>query len=145
MSDATTTDLYEVTMAMPYLREGMTRPATFSQFVRDPPPERGRLACPVPLVHGPKARGIPPRSPGTQSCNRLRTDGHATRREHRREVAGLLVTGHEARVRVSRDVGDLVPRRPTGDACSRLDKRRSRPGETPGASGAQQPAGMAAS
>ncbi|WP_276322860.1 hypothetical protein [Streptomyces sp. F001] len=27
MSDATTTDLYEVTMAMSYLREGMTAPA----------------------------------------------------------------------------------------------------------------------
>ncbi len=26
MSDATTTDLYEVTMAMSYLREGMTAP-----------------------------------------------------------------------------------------------------------------------
>ncbi|MFI2435333.1 hypothetical protein [Streptomyces sp. NPDC018693] len=39
MSDATTTDLYEVTMAMPYLREGMTGPATFSLFVRDPPRE----------------------------------------------------------------------------------------------------------
>ncbi|WP_045561864.1 nicotinate phosphoribosyltransferase [Streptomyces sp. FxanaA7] len=43
MSDATTTDLYEVTMAMSYLREGMTAPATFSLFVRDLPPERGFL------------------------------------------------------------------------------------------------------
>lgn len=45
MSDATTTDLYEVTMAMSYLREGMTRPATFSLFVRDMPPDRGFLVA----------------------------------------------------------------------------------------------------
>ena len=45
MSDATTTDLYEVTMAMAYLREGMTGPATFSLFVRDLPPERGFLVA----------------------------------------------------------------------------------------------------
>lgn len=43
MSDVTTTDLYEVTMALSYLREGMDRPATFSLFVRDLPPERGFL------------------------------------------------------------------------------------------------------
>ncbi|MDX2538202.1 nicotinate phosphoribosyltransferase [Streptomyces scabiei] len=43
MSDATTVDLYEVTMAMAYLREGMTAPATFSLFVRDLPRERGFL------------------------------------------------------------------------------------------------------
>lgn len=45
MSDATTTDLYEVTMAMSYLREGMTGPATFSLFVRDLPPDRGFLVA----------------------------------------------------------------------------------------------------
>lgn len=45
MSDATTTDLYEVTMAMSYLREGMTAPATFSLFVRDLPPGRGFLVA----------------------------------------------------------------------------------------------------
>ncbi|AZQ39433.1 nicotinate phosphoribosyltransferase [Streptomyces cyaneochromogenes] len=45
MSDAMTTDLYEVTMAMSYLREGMTAPATFSLFVRDLPPERGFLVA----------------------------------------------------------------------------------------------------
>jgi nicotinate phosphoribosyltransferase len=45
MSDATTTDLYEVTMVMSYLREGMTGPATFSLFVRDLPPERGFLVA----------------------------------------------------------------------------------------------------
>ncbi|MFG3496536.1 nicotinate phosphoribosyltransferase [Streptomyces sp. NPDC047928] len=43
MSDVTTTDLYEVTMAMSYLREGMTEPATFGLFVRDLPAERGFL------------------------------------------------------------------------------------------------------
>ncbi|MFD8217883.1 nicotinate phosphoribosyltransferase [Streptomyces sp. NPDC059697] len=43
MSDATTTDLYEVTMAMSYLREAMTGPATFSLFVRDLPSDRGFL------------------------------------------------------------------------------------------------------
>ncbi|WP_414503889.1 nicotinate phosphoribosyltransferase [Streptomyces sp. NEAU-L66] len=43
MSDATTTDLYEVTMALSYLHEGMTQPATFSCFVRALPPERGFL------------------------------------------------------------------------------------------------------
>ncbi|MGW0080362.1 nicotinate phosphoribosyltransferase [Streptomyces sp. NPDC003393] len=43
MSEATITDLYEVTMALSYLREGMDRPATFSLFVRDLPAERGFL------------------------------------------------------------------------------------------------------
>ncbi|MGW7794218.1 nicotinate phosphoribosyltransferase, partial [Streptomyces tricolor] len=45
MSDVTTTDLYEVTMAMSYLREGMGAPATFSLFVRDLPPDRGFLVA----------------------------------------------------------------------------------------------------
>ncbi|MFJ2477163.1 nicotinate phosphoribosyltransferase [Streptomyces sp. NPDC087659] len=45
MTDATTTDLYEVTMVMSYLREGMDLPATFSLFVRDLPPERGFLVA----------------------------------------------------------------------------------------------------
>ncbi|MDN0199135.1 nicotinate phosphoribosyltransferase [Streptomyces sp. S.PNR 29] len=45
MSDATTTDLYEVTMVLSCLREGMTGPATFSLFVRDLPPERGFLVA----------------------------------------------------------------------------------------------------
>lgn len=45
MSDAMTTDLYEVTMALLYLREGLTRPATFSLFVRDVPPDRGFLVA----------------------------------------------------------------------------------------------------
>ncbi|MGW4595395.1 nicotinate phosphoribosyltransferase [Streptomyces sp. NPDC004457] len=45
MSDVTTTDLYEVTMAMSYLREGMRAPATFSLFVRDLPSGRGFLVA----------------------------------------------------------------------------------------------------
>ncbi|WP_406404339.1 nicotinate phosphoribosyltransferase [Streptomyces sp. NBC_00879] len=45
MSEVTTTDLYEVTMAMSYLREGMRAPATFSLFVRDLPPDRGFLVA----------------------------------------------------------------------------------------------------
>ncbi|MBB4790532.1 nicotinate phosphoribosyltransferase [Streptomyces nodosus] len=45
MSDVTTTDLYEVTMALTYLREGMRAPATFSLFVRDLPPGRGFLVA----------------------------------------------------------------------------------------------------
>ncbi|MDH3034192.1 nicotinate phosphoribosyltransferase [Streptomyces sp. TRM75561] len=45
MSDATTTDLYEVTMAMSYLQEGMTGPATFSLFARRMPAERGFLVA----------------------------------------------------------------------------------------------------
>ncbi|MER6012489.1 nicotinate phosphoribosyltransferase [Streptomyces bluensis] len=45
MSDAATTDLYEVTMALSYLREGMTSPATFSLFVRELPPDRGFLVA----------------------------------------------------------------------------------------------------
>jgi len=45
MSDATTTDLYEVTMVMSYLREDMTAPATFSLFARDLPDERGFLVA----------------------------------------------------------------------------------------------------
>ncbi|MFE6222636.1 nicotinate phosphoribosyltransferase [Streptomyces sp. NPDC057854] len=43
MSEVTTTDLYEVTMALSYLREDMRAPATFSLFVRDLPPGRGFL------------------------------------------------------------------------------------------------------
>ncbi|MFI2205606.1 nicotinate phosphoribosyltransferase [Streptomyces sp. NPDC020192] len=45
MSDVTTTDLYEVTMALSYLHEGMRAPATFSLFVRDLPPGRGFLVA----------------------------------------------------------------------------------------------------
>lgn len=41
----TTTDLYEVTMAMSYLGEGMDAEATFSLFVRDLPPGRGFLVA----------------------------------------------------------------------------------------------------
>ncbi|GHH75248.1 hypothetical protein GCM10018793_18120 [Streptomyces sulfonofaciens] len=43
MSAAMMTDLYEVTMALAYLEEGRTAPATFDLFVRDLPPERGFL------------------------------------------------------------------------------------------------------
>ncbi|MFG2546363.1 nicotinate phosphoribosyltransferase [Streptomyces sp. NPDC048594] len=43
MSDVTTTDLYEVTMALSYLHEDMSGSATFSLFVRDLPAERGFL------------------------------------------------------------------------------------------------------
>jgi nicotinate phosphoribosyltransferase len=45
MSDVTTTDLYEVTMAMSYLQEDMRAPATFSLFVRDLPLGRGFLVA----------------------------------------------------------------------------------------------------
>jgi nicotinate phosphoribosyltransferase len=45
MSDVTTTDLYQVTMALSYLREGMRAPATFSLFIRDLPPGRGFLVA----------------------------------------------------------------------------------------------------
>ncbi|MFD3535709.1 nicotinate phosphoribosyltransferase [Streptomyces sp. NPDC058664] len=45
MSEVTTTDLYEVTMALSYLREDMRAPATFSLFVRDLPPGRGFLVA----------------------------------------------------------------------------------------------------
>lgn len=45
MSDVTTTDLYEVTMVMSYLREDMRAPATFRLFVRDLPPGRGFLVA----------------------------------------------------------------------------------------------------
>ncbi|MFI9809203.1 hypothetical protein ACIHEJ_33480 [Streptomyces sp. NPDC052301] len=47
MSDVTTTDLYEVTMAMSYLREDMWAPATFSLFARHLPPGRGFLVAKV--------------------------------------------------------------------------------------------------
>ncbi|WP_443048845.1 hypothetical protein [Streptomyces sp. M92] len=43
MSEVTTTDLYEVTMALSYLREDMNESAPFSLFVRSLPPERGFL------------------------------------------------------------------------------------------------------
>ena len=45
MSQVTTTDLYEVTMALSYLRENMRAPATFSLFVRDLPAGRGFLVA----------------------------------------------------------------------------------------------------
>ncbi|WP_128981989.1 nicotinate phosphoribosyltransferase [Streptomyces roseicoloratus] len=45
MSEVTTTDLYEVTMALSYLREDMRAPATFSLFVRELPPGRGYLVA----------------------------------------------------------------------------------------------------
>jgi hypothetical protein len=48
MSDVTTTDLYEVTMALSYLRKDMRdmrAPATFRLFVRDLPPGRGFLVA----------------------------------------------------------------------------------------------------
>jgi nicotinate phosphoribosyltransferase len=37
------TDLYELNMAVSYLRRGMTGPAAFSLFVRRQPPDRGFL------------------------------------------------------------------------------------------------------
>ena len=39
------TDLYELNMAVSYLRRGMTGPATFSLFVRRLPPDRGFLSA----------------------------------------------------------------------------------------------------
>ena len=39
------TDLYELTMAVSYLRRGMVAPATFSLYVRDLPPDRGFLVA----------------------------------------------------------------------------------------------------
>ncbi|MFI8766534.1 nicotinate phosphoribosyltransferase [Streptomyces sp. NPDC053792] len=45
MSQVTSTDLYEVTMALSYLREDMRAPATFGLFVRDLPPGRGFLVA----------------------------------------------------------------------------------------------------
>lgn len=45
MSDALVTDLYEATMALAYLREGMTEPATFSLFARRLPRDRGFLVA----------------------------------------------------------------------------------------------------
>ncbi|WP_149181941.1 nicotinate phosphoribosyltransferase [Streptomyces sp. TRM49041] len=45
MSDVTSTDLYEVTMALSYLEERMDAPATFSLFVRRLPPGRGFLVA----------------------------------------------------------------------------------------------------
>lgn len=45
MSQVTSTDLYEVTMALSYLREDMRAPATFGLFVRGLPPGRGFLVA----------------------------------------------------------------------------------------------------
>ncbi|MFF5924249.1 nicotinate phosphoribosyltransferase [Streptomyces flavochromogenes] len=45
MSQVTSTDLYEVTMVLSYLREDMRAPATFSLFVRGLPPGRGFLVA----------------------------------------------------------------------------------------------------
>ncbi|NMH97764.1 nicotinate phosphoribosyltransferase [Pseudonocardia acidicola] len=43
--DAAVTDLYEITMALAYLHEGVTEPATFSLFTRELPAERGFLVA----------------------------------------------------------------------------------------------------
>ena len=40
------TDLYEVTMALAYLKKGLTAPATFSLFARALPAERGSSSVP---------------------------------------------------------------------------------------------------
>ncbi len=45
MADALKTDLYELTLAASYLKQGMTGPATFSLFVRGLPPTRGFLVA----------------------------------------------------------------------------------------------------
>jgi nicotinate phosphoribosyltransferase len=45
MSTALVTDLYQVSMALVYLAERMTRPATFSLFARHLPPNRGFLVA----------------------------------------------------------------------------------------------------
>ncbi|WP_418960778.1 nicotinate phosphoribosyltransferase [Streptomyces tritici] len=45
MSEVTSTDLYEVTMALSYLREDMRAQATFGLFVRELPPGRGFLVA----------------------------------------------------------------------------------------------------
>jgi nicotinate phosphoribosyltransferase len=45
MTDALTTDLYELNMAASYLRRGLSEPATFSLFVRALPPNRGFLVA----------------------------------------------------------------------------------------------------
>ena len=45
MPSALSTDLYELTMAVSYLRRGMRGPATFSLFARDLPAHRGFLVC----------------------------------------------------------------------------------------------------
>lgn len=45
MVSALATDLYELTMAVSYLRRGMDGAATFSLFVRQLPPQRGFLVC----------------------------------------------------------------------------------------------------
>src|SRR5215211_7661177 len=43
------TDLYELTMAAAFFREGMHEPATFSLYVRRLPPERGFRFSPAAL------------------------------------------------------------------------------------------------
>jgi len=43
--NALLTDLYELNMAVSYLRRGMTGEATFSLFVRRLPPNRGFLVA----------------------------------------------------------------------------------------------------
>ena len=45
VSQALTTDRYELTMAASYLSRKMTESATFSLFVRDLPPDRGFLVA----------------------------------------------------------------------------------------------------
>jgi nicotinate phosphoribosyltransferase len=45
LSKVLTTDLYEINMAVSYLRRGLDQPATFSLFVRRLPPERGFLVA----------------------------------------------------------------------------------------------------
>ncbi|HEY4418634.1 MAG TPA: hypothetical protein VGN22_03910, partial [Pseudonocardia sp.] len=45
MGSPLVTDLYEVAMAVAYIRKGRTAPATFSLFSRDLPAERGFLVA----------------------------------------------------------------------------------------------------
>lgn len=83
MSTALVTDLYQVSMALVYLAEGMTRPATFSLFARDLPRDRGFLV-----------------SAGLESVLRYLEDFHVGDED----VAGLATA-------TGRSVEDLAPLR----------------------------------
>lgn len=101
MADVTTIDLYEVTMAMSYLRERMSGPATFSLFVRDLLREwwsrrvrRGRLG-PLRRADRHLRRRHPRRCLGRRPLPGLRLQNGGVRRTAGDEA--LLREGHGTR------------------------------------------------
>ena len=114
------TDLYELTMAASYLREGMTAPATFSLFVRKLPSERAFLLAAglEDTLHYLEHFRFSPRA-----IQRLRELGR-----FESDLAGTQVHNHHLFTIVSDRSGDRCSRdRPGGSRAQRArlyDERR---------------------